>query len=89
MDPSNNRLLKTTDLKSNRFQKYHILENNTFQKQQQMKERNGKFQKTADLKKQQILKNRHDKILSFGICCWYCNMLSFLESVFILKSVAF
>ena len=53
MDPSNNRSLKTTELKSNRFQ---ILENNIFQKII-TNETNIKFQKTTELKKQQFSKN--------------------------------
>jgi hypothetical protein len=53
VDPSNNRSLKTTELKSNRFQ---ILEKNIFQKII-TNETNIKFQKTTELKKQQISKN--------------------------------
>ena len=53
VDPNNNRSLKTTELKSNRFQ---ILENNIFQKII-TNETNIKFQKTTELKKQQFSKN--------------------------------
>ena len=75
------------------FRKQHISKtttnerNSKFQKKQISK--NNKSQKTTDLEKQQILKNRHDKILFFGICCCYCNMLSFLKSLFIFQSVVF
>ena len=76
--------------KNNRFEKQQILH---FKKQQQMKRtsnfkkqqisKNIKFQKNnklkkPDIKKQQILKNRHEKVgNSFGIHCLYCNMFLF------------
>ena len=56
---SNNRLLKTTDLKRKIFQKYHILENTT------TNEKNSKFQKMTDLKKQQISKNDRSLMKSY------------------------
>ena len=67
VDPSNNRLLKTIDLKSNKFQKYHSLENNNDwkkpanSKKKKTDLKKNKFQKTTDLKKQQILKKMHFK----------------------------
>ena len=64
-----------------------IEKNSKFKKKTDLKK--NKFHITTDLKKQQIWKNRNYKTLFFGICCCCCNMLSLYKSVFILKSVAF
>ena len=80
----NSRFEKQKISKISHFRKHYISETTT-------NEKKNKFQKSADLKKLQILKNRYEKFLFyfFGICCCYCNMLSFLNLVLILKSVVF
>jgi hypothetical protein len=75
----NNRFEKQRISKIPHFRKRHISETTTNEKTS-----NFKFQKKSNFKKQpiskkKILKNKYEIFLSyfFGICCCYCNMLSF------------